>query len=89
MTQVQLTSYLKIKLSQAFSEEWDPRRPTRVDVIEESDSIGLRFFVRGRDGSWLLAHEESLVRLETPADVDALLARALSIFLMKHPGWPR
>ena len=86
---MQLTSYLKTKLSQAFSAEWDPRRPTRVDVIDESGLIGLRFFVKGRDGSWLLAHEESLVSLESPADVDRLLARALSVFLMKHPRWPR
>ena len=89
MTEKEVLYYLSDKLSHAFSEEWDPARPTRVQVVDEGCLTGLRFFVKRRDGSWSLAHEELPVALATPADVDELLARALSIFLMKHPGWPR
>lgn len=86
---MEFRSYLDRKIRQAFSEEWDPDRPTRVQVVEEECMTGLRFLVKRRDGSWALAHEEPPVTLATAADVDELLAQALSIFLMKHPGWPR
>lgn len=81
--------YLDTKLQQAFSEEWDADRPTRVEIFEEGGATGLRFLARRRDGSWSPVHEEPPVALATPGDVDDMLARALSVFLMKHPGWPR
>lgn len=84
-----LRSFLDRKLAEFFAEEWDPARPTRAEVIESDGSLGLRFFVRRADGSWIVVHEEPLVSLTTNIDVDDLLARGLSIFLMKHPAWPR
>lgn len=81
--------YLDSKVRQAFAEEWDPLRPARVEVIGEGAEAGLRFLARRRDGSWSVVHEEPPVALVTNQDVDDLLARGLSIFLMKHPGWPR
>lgn len=86
---MEFRSYLDRKLRQAFSEEWDLKRPTRVEMIQIGDLIGLRFLVRRRDASWAVVYEESPVALETTAAVDEMLARALSMFLMKHPGWPR
>lgn len=88
MTKADLIHYLTTKLGQSFSEEWDPNRPTRVEVIEESGATGLCFLARRRDGTWSSVHEESPVPLETSADVDNMLARGLSLFLMKHPSWP-
>ena len=89
MTKPHLFRYLMSKLNQAFCEEWDASRLTRVEVVEQNDLTGVRFLVRRRDGSWSIAHEEPPVALVTPEDVDTLLARGLSIFLMKHPCWPR
>ena len=89
MTKAELIYYLMRKLDQAFADEWDPNRPTRVEVIEESGATGLCFLARRRDGSWSCAHEEPPVPLSTSADVDNMLARGLSLFLMKHPSWPR
>jgi hypothetical protein len=86
---VEIRAYLNLKLQQSFSEEWDPERPTRFEVVDEGWVTGLRFFTRLRDGSWSLVHEEPPVPLATPEDVDDMLARGLSVFLMNHPGWPR
>jgi hypothetical protein len=84
-----LRSFLDQKLAESFAEEWDPARPTRAEVIESDGSLGLRFFVRKADGSWIVFYEEPAVPLTTNSDVDDLLARGLSVFLMKHPAWPR
>ncbi|TVR11191.1 MAG: hypothetical protein EA385_01835 [Salinarimonadaceae bacterium] len=86
---MELRHYLDEKLRQAFSEEWDPKRPTRVEIVEDGELIGLRFLARRRDGSWSAVHEEPHFALASRQDVDDFLARALSVFLMKHPGWPR
>jgi hypothetical protein len=82
-------SYLEMKLRQAFSEEWDPERPTRVEVVEDGDLVGIRLLVRRRDEIWSLVHEEIPVALGCRQDADDLLARSLSVFLMQHPNWPR
>lgn len=89
MTAATFTVDLQAKLQQAFSEEWDPERPTRFEIFEQSGAIGLRFIVRRQDGTWSAVHEEPPVTLLSPDEVDDLLARALSVFLMKHPGWSR
>jgi len=80
---------LERKLAESFAEEWDLARPTRVETIESDGAIGLRFFARKPDGVWVMVHDETPVPLEREIDIDDLLARGLSIFLMKHPAWPR
>jgi hypothetical protein len=81
-------SMLERKLAESFAQEWDPARPTRAEIVEQGDAVGLRFFTRKRDGGWVMVHDESPVVLATDDDVDDLLARGLSCFLMKHPAWP-
>jgi|GEM_PF-4355493 len=82
-----LLKELKAKVRDAFSYQWDPDRPTRAGVFEDGKKVGLRFEALGRSGSWVTVHEEEPVALLTQDDADDLLAQALSIFLMKHPGW--
>jgi hypothetical protein len=76
------------KVAESFAQEWDPARPTRAEVIEQGNAVGLRFFVQKRNGAWVAVHDESPAVLATDDDVDDLLARGLSTFLMKHPAWP-
>ena len=80
---------LERKLAESFAQEWDPSRPTRVETVESNGAVGLRFLVRKGNGSWVAVHDEAPAALETETDVDDLLARGLSTFLMKHPAWPR
>lgn len=76
------------KVTEAFATPWDPDRPTRVEIVESDGLVGLRFFAQRRSGEWALVHEEPSVYLASETDADDLLARGLSIFLMKHPTWP-
>lgn len=82
-------AWVEKKLSEAFAEEWDPRRPSTVEVVEEGQRIGLRFRVSGSKGVWKDIHDEPPVEIATARDAEDLVARGLSIFLMKHPVWPR
>jgi hypothetical protein len=77
------------KLVESFAEEWDPSLPTRAETVESDGAVGLRFFARKPDSAWVVVHDEPPVVLATEIDVDDLLARGLSNFLMKHPAWPR
>ncbi|GJL61926.1 MAG: hypothetical protein NPIRA04_05800 [Nitrospirales bacterium] len=77
------------KLTESFEEQWDRDRPTRFEVVEWGEKVGLLLFAQKSDGNWSLIHDEPPIYLETEVDVDDLLARALSIFLMKHPEWLR
>lgn len=86
---VNARAILDRKLAESFAEEWDPARPTRVETIDRDGAVGLRFFARKSDGTWVKVHDEPAVALVTEVDVDDLLASGLSTFLMKHPAWPR
>lgn len=86
---VNARAFLDRKLAELFAEEWDPARPTRVQTIDRDGAVGLRFFVRKSDGTWVKVHDEPAAALVTEVDVDDLLASGLSTFLMKHPAWPR
>lgn len=80
---------LEKKLAEAFAQQWDANRATRVEIVRAvDDAAGLRFSTQKSDGSWAVVHEEPPIRLATETDADDLLARGLSIFLMKHPAWP-
>jgi len=84
-----LGEMLRKKLAEAFAEQWDPLRPTRVEIIEEDDLVGLRLLAMDGDGGWHTVHQEPPLVLTSYAEVDDLLARSLSIFLMEHPRWPK
>ncbi|WP_447968613.1 hypothetical protein [Nitrospira sp. M1] len=77
------------KLIESFEEQWDLDRPTRYEVVEEGEKVGLLLFAQKSDGNWSLIHDELPIHLKTEVDVEDFLARALSIFLMKHPAWLR
>jgi len=79
---------LAAKLSEAFAEPWDPKRPAKAEVFDVGERVGVRFFVMTRTGEWVIVHEETPMPVLTEEDADGLLARGLSIFLMKHPAWP-
>lgn len=81
--------WLNHRLAEAFEAEWDPLRPTRGEITRHDCRVGLKFFTRKRDGNWVLVHEEPAVELQNRTEAGDLLARGLSVFLMKHPGWPR
>jgi hypothetical protein len=89
MLMVNVRAVLDRKLAESFAQEWDPARPTRAEIVEHDGSVGLRFFARKPDGTWVVVHEEASVAVATEIDADDLLARGLSTFLMKHPAWPR
>lgn len=86
---MQLRNYLEEKLYQAFSEEWDPSRPTRFEIVDEHETCVLRLLSRRRNGSWSVVHEEPFTLFNDRNEVDNFVARALSIFLMNHHAWPR
>lgn len=81
--------YLQSRLDIAFFEQWDPRRPTRVEIVHDDNSFGLRFFCMKRGTEWSLVHQEPTAVLLTIEDVDEFIAGAISAFLMKHPNWHR
>lgn len=80
---------LRTRLDQAFEIQWDPRRPTRYELLEVDGSLGLQFWAQDRSGSWHLVHSSALEVLSSDEQVDAFLASALSVFLMNHTRWPR
>lgn len=84
-----LRGYLEKKMREAFQDEWDPKRPTSFEFIGDGNVVGLRFYKRRQDGSLQLVYEEPPTSLTSKKCVDDLIARGLSIFLMKHPSWPR
>jgi hypothetical protein len=77
------------KLGQAFSIPWDEQRVARAQVVEDRDLFGLSFFVQKRNGQWIEVHREPCVPLSNESEIDDLVARGLSTFLMCHPSWPR
>ena len=58
-------------------------------VADDAVIAGLAFLVQSKAGSWVEMHREPAAKLASEAEVDDLLARGLSIFLMKHPSWPK
>ncbi len=62
---------------------------THLDPVDGSLSGGLAFRVRDGGGVWHVIHHERMDRLHRAIDLDDALARGFSIFLMKHPSWPK
>lgn len=51
--------------------------------------VGFAFLVQSKRGSWVEIHRKPAAKLTSADEIDDLLARGLSIFLMKHPSWPK
>jgi len=83
----ELREFVSKKLAEAFSDQWDPKRPTKAEAVFDGERVGLKFLACTRDGTWKLVHEEPAVPVSTPSDVDDVLARGLSALLMKHQSW--
>jgi hypothetical protein len=86
---------LRLKIARVMQQPWEHTQPISIKLhpatAMRSDGIltaGLRYLVQGRDGTWVEVHADPLVALADEAAIDDLLAHGLSIFLMKHPGWP-
>ena len=66
---------LAAKLSEAFAEPWDPKRPAKAEVFDVGERVGVRFFAMKRTGEWVIVHEETPMPVLTQEDADGLLAR--------------
>ena len=91
-----LLGRVKRQLGQAFLERWSKARDAEA-VLDEDTHFdraagglvgGVTFFLTARDGRRVAIHRERMGVLRTGEEVDDWLARALSIFLYKHPTWP-
>jgi hypothetical protein len=83
------------KVAEAQSARWEHSQPLaiRLDPAPQISGdvvvTGLAFLVQSECGLWIEIHREATVRIACEDGVDDLLARGLSIFLMKHPSWPK
>jgi hypothetical protein len=91
-----LRDKLERKLAEARASTWEHTQPLEIALdLDESDAgdgsvvAGARYLVQKRSGEWVTVHEEPAVKMSDEIAVDDFLARGLSIFLMKHPSWPR
>lgn len=92
-----LIDRLKRKLAEAFAqgqaraEGLDARLDpdTAADPASGTVSGGVSFCVTDRAGRWHVVHHARMEAITDPVALDDWLARGLSIFLMKHPIWPR
>jgi len=92
-----LIDRLQRKLAEAFAQGWaraegldallDP--DTAADPASGALSGGIAFRVTDRAGLWHVVHHARMENIADPVALDDWLAGGLSIFLMKHPTWPR
>lgn len=91
----QLLQRLERKLDEARSSPWDHTQPIAIDldptprIAADALAAGLVFRVQSSRSEWVEVHREPETAMMREDDVDDLLARGLSVFLMKHPGWPK
>ena len=92
-----LLDRLHRKLAEAFAEGWARAEgiDAQLDLDTASDpttgavSGGVAFRVADRAGAWHVVHHARMDGIADPVALDDWLAQGLSIFLMKHPVWPR
>jgi hypothetical protein len=90
-----LLDRIERKLAEAQAARWEHSQPLaiRLDpppaIADDAVIAGLAFLVQSKAGAWVEMHREPATKLASEAEVDDLLARGLSIFLMKHPAWPK
>jgi hypothetical protein len=83
------------KVAEAQSARWEHSQPVTIrldpppEISGHAVITGLAFLVQSERGSWVEIHREPAAKMASEGEVDDLLARGLSIFLMKHPSWPK
>jgi hypothetical protein len=83
------------KVAEAQSARWEHSQPLAIQIDPapeiSGDAVvaGFAFLVKSGPGSWIEIHREPATKMVCADEVDDLLARGLSIFLMKHPSWPK
>jgi hypothetical protein len=91
-----LLERLRRKLAVAAADREQNAQPQDA-VLDEGTALDTRgalqgaiyFRVQDAAGAWHVMHRETLDGVEDAAALDDVLARGLSLFLMKHPTWPR
>jgi hypothetical protein len=92
-----LLDELRRKLGQAFAVTWEHEEGMDV-VLDDGTALdpasgaldgGMSFRVRTHDGAWHIVHREQIENVRDSVALDDVVARGLSLFLMKHPTWPR
>jgi hypothetical protein len=91
-----LLDKLQRKVAEARASTWEHTQPLEIELDLQGDTAGdgsvvagARYLVRKQSGEWVTVHQEPVVRLSDEVAIDDFLARGLSVFLMKHPSWPR
>lgn len=90
-----LLQRLERKLDEARASPWEHTQPIAIDldpaprVSGDAVTAGLVFRVQSSRREWIEVHREPEIAMTGEDEVDDLLARGLSVFLMKHPGWPK
>jgi hypothetical protein len=90
-----LLDRIERKVAEAQAARWEHSQPLAIrldpppQIADDAVIAGLAFLVQSKAGAWVEMHREPAAKLASEAEVDDLLARGLSIFLMKHPSWPK
>ncbi len=91
-----LLARLETKLQQCRSATWEHTQPIDIRLDPKPEPMGdapivagVVFLVQSRSGAWIEVHREPASVLSDESAVDDMLASGLSIFLMKHPAWPK
>lgn len=85
------------KMAESFAASWGHRAPLtgRLEAHAAEGSPNgalagaLEIFAQAQEGEDVLIHHEAFDGVDSAEKVDDVLARALSIVLMKHANWPR
>jgi hypothetical protein len=86
---------LERKLDEARASPWEHGQPIAIDldpaprVSSDAVTVGLVFRVQSSRHEWIEVHREPETEMTREDEVDDMLARGLSVFLMKHPAWPK
>jgi hypothetical protein len=90
-----LLGRIERKVAEAQAARWEHSQPLAIrldpppEIADDAVIAGLVFSVQSKAGAWVEVHREPAAKLASEAEVDDLLARGLSVFLMKHPSWPK
>ena len=78
---------LQTKIQYCLEEDWIPNNPIRIEILEQSQKLGLSISVWTKSENWKQIHTELPTSIHSVDDLNDLLGRALSQALMHHPSW--
>jgi hypothetical protein len=91
-----LLARLQRKLAEAAADKAEHKNVQDIQLDDDTRldgdgrlTGGLSFRVRDSKGAWHVVHRERMDGLLEASELDDVLARGISIFLMKHPSWPQ